>query len=242
MNKWVFSILLFLPFSITGCVGLQGKSGAEILPSRLSWLQDTPIAEIASSRLFCEKNPEMVDGQLETVGVFEAHGTLQKGFGRGGNSGRQYQHEVVGSLKTETLIKLDAPTYIDYIEVYPASTISNFILDTTVEEKSSKWMLSFEAIEDKRGEKIEGTQPVRLQIRRKILYLRLTANALTDPENVSVYNEAVIKEMETSLKKMDASKEVTERVSRQWRKQQRAGEMQIPLKGSAIREVKFYGR
>ena len=42
MNKWAFSILLFLPFSIVGCAGLQGKSGAEILPSRLSWLQGTP--------------------------------------------------------------------------------------------------------------------------------------------------------------------------------------------------------
>ena len=219
-------VVFMLIFGVAGCAILQEPS---------------PV-EISASRLFCEKNPEMVDGQLETVGVFEAHRTIQKGFGRGSNSRRQYQHEVVGSLKTETLIKLDAPTYIDYIEVYPASTISNFILDATVEEKSSKWMLSFEAIEDKRGEKITGTQPVRFQIRRKILYLRLTANASTDAENVGVYSEAVIKEMETSLKKMDASKETTEKVSRQWRKQRREGEMQIPLKGAAIHEIRFYGR
>ena len=204
-------------------------------------LQETPSIEIPASRLFCEKNPEMVDGQLETVSVFETSGTIRKGFERGGSQ-RQYQREVIGNLKTETLIKLDAPTYIDYIEVYPASTISNFILDATVEEKSSKWMLSFDAIEDKRGEKVEGTQPVRFQIRRKILYLRLTANALEDSENAGVYSEAVIKRMETSLKKMDASKETTEKVSRQWRKQRRDGEMQIPLKGAAIREIKFYAR
>ena len=204
-------------------------------------LQETPSIEIPASRLFCEKNPEMVDGQLETVSVFETSGTIRKGFERGGSQ-RQYQREVIGNLKTETLIKLDAPTYIDYIEVYPASTVSNFILDATVEEKSSKWMLSFEAIEDKRGEKVEGTQPVRFQIRRKILYLRLTANALTDSENAGVYSETTIEEMETSLKEMNTSPEATERVRRQWRKQRRDGEMQIPLKGAAIREIKFYER
>ena len=204
-------------------------------------LQETPSIEIPASRLFCEKNPEMVDGQLETVSVFETSGTIRKGFERGGSQ-RQYQREVIGNLKTETLIKLDAPTYIDSIEVYPASTVSNFILDATVEEKSSKWMLSFEAIEDKRGEKVEGTQPVRFQIRRKILYLRLTANALTDSENAGVYSETTIEEMETSLKEMNTSPEATERVRRQWRKQRRDGEMQIPLKGAAIREIKFYER
>ena len=204
-------------------------------------LQETPSIEIPASRLFCEKNPEMVDGQLETVSVFETSGTIRKGFERGGSQ-RQYQREVIGNLKTGTLIKLDAPTYIDYIEVYPASTLSNFILDATVEEKSSKWMLSFEAIEDKRGEKVEGTQPVRFQIRRKILYLRLTANALTDSENAGVYSETTIEEMETSLKEMNTSPEATERVRRQWRKQRRDGEMQIPLKGAAIREIKFYAR
>ena len=218
-------VALMLIFGVVGCAVLQ----------------ETPSIEIPASRLFCEKNPEMVDGQLETVSVFETSGTIRKGFGRGGSQ-RQYQREVIGNLKTETLIKLDVPTYIDYIEVYPASIISNFILDATVEEKSSKWMLSFEAIEDKRGEKVEGTQPARFQIRRKIRYLRLTANALEDSENVGVYSETAIEEMEASLKKMNTSPEATERARQQWQKQRREGEMQIPLKGAAIREIKFYGR
>ena len=200
-------------------------------------LQETPPVEISASRLSCEKNPAMVDGKLETVSVFEAIGTVRKGFDQ-----RQYQRQVIGSLKTETLIKLDAPTYIDYVEVYPASAIPRFILDTTAEKKSSKWQLSFEAVEDKRGEKVEGTQPVRYRIRRKILYLRLTAYALEDSENVGVYSEATIKEMEASLKKMNTSQEATEKVRQRWRKQRREGEMQIPLKGAAIREIKFYGR
>lgn len=219
-------VSLALIFSVVGC----------------AILQETPPIEISSSRLFCEKNPEMVDGNLETVSIFEATGTVRKGFERGSRSQKQYRREVIGSLKTETLIKLDAPTYIGYIEVYPASTIPRFTLDVTVEEKSSKWMLSFEAVEDKRGEDVEGTQPVKFRIGREILYLRLTAYALEDSENVGVYSEAAIKEMEASLKKMNTSQEAAKKVRQRWQKQRREGEMQIPLKGAAVREVKFYGR
>jgi len=78
MKKWEFSILLLLSFSIAGCAGLQGKSGTEILPSRLTWLQDTPIEEIASSRLTCDTHPEIVDGNLETAGIFDVNGGVRK--------------------------------------------------------------------------------------------------------------------------------------------------------------------
>ena len=64
----------------------------------------------------------------------------------------------------------------------------------------------------------------------------------TDSENVAVYSEFVIEEMEASLKKMDTGPEVTKKARQQWQKQRREGEMQIPLKGAAIREIKFYGR
>ena len=194
------SILLSLLFGAIGCAVLQ----------------ESPPVEISASRLSCKENPQMIDGDLKTVGTFTPKGTIRKGFERSGSVvrrqqyQRQYQRQVEGSLKTETLIKLNAPVYIDYIEVYPASTIPNFTLDATAEEKSSKWLLSFEAVEDKRGEKVEGTLPVRFQIEREVLYLRLTANGLEDLDNVSHGNET--------------------------------GEMQIPLKGAAIREIKFYSR
>ena len=226
LKMFYYFLALVLIFGVTGCAVLQ----------------ESPRVEISVSRLSCEKNPAMVDGNLETVDTFEVNGTVRKGFERGSGNQRQYQREVIGSLKTETLIKLDAPTYIDYIEVYPASTIPRFTLDTTAEEKSPKWMLSFTAVDDKRGEDVGGTQPVRFRIGRKIFYLRLTAYALEDSENVGVYSEAAIKEMEASLKKMDTTPEATERVRQRWRKQRREGEMQIPLKGAAIREIKFYGR
>lgn len=193
----VFRILLLaLIFGVIGC----------------AMLQEVPTIEISASRLTCDQNPEMVDGNLETVGTFRAQGTIKKEFVRsivkGVSQPLQYQRRVEGSLKTETLIKLDAPTYIAYVEVYPASTIRNLTLDTAIALPS--WKIPLEAVEDKRGIDVEGTLPVKFKIGREIHYLQLTANALEDPENVRHNDED--------------------------------RKMWIPLKGAAIREVKFYGR
>ena len=215
-------MLLLLIFAVIGC----------------ALLQETPPVEIPSSRLTCGQNPKMVDGDLETIGIFETEGTIQKGFGRSG----QYQRQVIGSRKTETLIKLNEPTYIAYVDVYPVSTIPRFALDTATEEKSSNPPIRFEPVKDKRGEKIKGKQPIRFQIRREILYLRLTAYALEDSENVAVYSEDTIREMTDRLKSGDASPEAVEKLQQQWQAQKRKGNMDIDLKGAAIREVKFYGR
>ncbi|MDE0015518.1 MAG: hypothetical protein OXU51_04975 [Candidatus Poribacteria bacterium] len=196
MRMQVFSILLILICGVMGC----------------AMLQEVPLIEIPASRLTCDGIPEIVDGDLKTVGTFTARGSIKKEFvTRKANrvyQPQQYQRRVEGTLKTETLIKLDVPTYIAYVEVYPASTIRNLILDAAVKPPNRK--LSFEAVEDKRGIKVEGTLPVRFKVEREIQHLRLTANALEDPENVRHDDE--------------------ER------------KMWIPLKGAAIREVKFYGR
>lgn len=222
MKKLVLSSLWLLIFSVMGC----------------ALLQETPPVEIAASRLTCEQNPEMVDGDLETVGVFKTEATIQKGRGRRG----QYQRQVIGSLKTETLIKLDVPTYVAYVDVYPASTLPRFSLGTAVEENPSNRQREFEPVKDKRGEKIKGTRPIRFHIGREVLYLRLTASALEDSENVWVYNAATLREMEATLKSGDVPPEALEKLQHRWHIQKREGEMQISLKGAAIREVKFYER
>ena len=117
MKIQVFGILLFLLFGIIGC----------------AMLQEAPTVEIPASRLTCDQNPEMVDGDLKTVGVFAARGSIKKEFvKRVSSAPQQYQRRVEGTLKTETLIKLDVPTYIAYVEIYPASTLRNLILDVAV--------------------------------------------------------------------------------------------------------------
>ncbi len=221
MNKWVFSILLFLPFSIVGCVGLQGKSGAEILPSRLSWLQDTPIGEIASSRLNCDTHPEIVDGNLETVGTFEVRGDVRKRhdvvegerpfFGR-----TQYVTELDGTIRCEILIKLEKPMYVSSIEVYPASGIPNLALSTALDESERHFGESgtgFKPVHDKQYEDVEGTKPVKFQVERELLYLRVTADAIEDRQDATRFDDRVSDEG-----------------------------IDIPLKGASIREVKLYGR
>ena len=189
-------------FYVAGAVLIFSIAGCAIL-------QEAPLVEIPASRLTCDRNPEMVDGDLKTVGTFAAQGSIKKEFvKRVSYAPQQYQRRVEGTLKTETLIKLDVPTYIAYVEIHPASTIRNVILDAAVKLPNGK--LSFETVEDKRGIKVEGTLPVRFKIKREIHYLRLTANALEDSENVRHNDEE----------------------QKMW----------IPLKGAAIREVKFYGR
>ena len=221
MRKWVFSILLFLPFSLTGCVGLQGKSGSEILPSRLSWLQDTPIEEIASSQLTCDTHPEIVDGNLETVGVFEVHGEVRKRYdiveGERPFFGRaQYVTELDGTIRCEILIKLEKPMYVSSVEVYPASGIPNLALSTALDESERHFGESgtgFKPIHDKQYEDVEGTKPVKFQVERELRYLRVTADAIEDRQDATRFDDRVSDEG-----------------------------IDIPLKGASIREVKLYGR
>ena len=56
------SILLFLIFGAIGC----------------AMLQEAPLVEIPASRLTCDQTPEMVDGDLKTVGTFVAQGSIKK--------------------------------------------------------------------------------------------------------------------------------------------------------------------
>ena len=221
MRKWIFSILLLLPFSIVGCMGLQGKSGTEILPSRLSWLQDTPVEEIASSRLTCDTHPEIVDGNLETIGSFEVHGDVRKRHDIVGGErpffGRtQYVTELDGTIRCEILIKLEKPMYVNTIEVYPASRIPNLALSTALDESQRHFGQSgtgFKPVHDKQYEDVEGTKPVKFQVERELLYLRVTADAIEDRQDATRFDDRVSDEG-----------------------------IDIPLKGASIREVKLYGR
>lgn len=221
MNKWTFSILLFLPFGIAGCAGLQGKSGAEILPSRLSWLQDTPIEEIVSSRLTCDTHPEIVDGNLETVGTFEVHGDVKKQHdiveGETRFYGKsQYVTNLGGTIRGEILVKLEKPMYVSIVEVYPASRISNLALSTALDESERHFGQSgtgFKPVHDKQYRDIEGTKPVKFQVGRELLYLRVTADTMADRRNATRFDDRISDEG-----------------------------VDIPLKGASIREIKLYGR
>ena len=218
MNRWMFITLLPLLLGAVGCAAVQGKSGAEILPSRLSWLQDTPIEEIAPSQLTCETHPEIVDGNLETVGTFDVQGTVTKKYDVVGQGARsfgkgQYVTDLDGTIRCEIVIKLEKPTYVSTVEVYPASRIPNLALSTTLEASGhyvGQSGTGFKPVHDKQHRSVESTtKPVKFSVEREVLYLRVTADAIEDRENATRIDDE---------------------------------EIDIPLKGASIREIKLYGK
>ena len=198
----ILSSLAVLMIGITGCAVLNQLNQS--------------VEEIAPSRLTCASNPEFVDGNLETVSTFAVNGFVRKAYQifddrsrRISHAQRRYITQIEGNRRTEAIIKLDAPTYVSYVEVYPASgRIPKFVLMTTTDDPP-RFDVAFERVADKQHQDIEGLTPVRYRIQREVLYLRMSADGIEDKQNsVRSPNSAV----------------------------------EIPLKGAAIREVKFFGR
>lgn len=197
-------ILLFIVFLLPGC----------------ALLKNTPVVEIPASRIICDKNPKMVDGNIKSEGVFKANGTIRKKYFNERSpefklNSSKYQLTHDGTIKTDTLIKLDKPTYIAYIEIYSGSEIPKLALDYTAEDKSPKWSNSFTSVLDKRHTTLKNGQVLRIDIRRELLYLRITADAIEDHK----------KRTDKTISDRRFSREIV-----------------TPLKGSKIREVKFYER
>ncbi len=165
--------LFILLIGITGCAVLN-----------------QPVIEIDVSHLTCESNPEFVDGNLETEGTFAVNGFVRKAYHMFGGesrrlaySQRRYITQVEGNRRTEAIIKLDTPTYITYVEVYPASrVIPNFAMMTTTDDPP-RFDVAFERVSDKQHKDIEGLTPVRYRIERDVLYLRMSADGIEDKQN-----------------------------------------------------------
>jgi hypothetical protein len=209
----IFSFLSIMFISVLGCAVLN-----------------QPTFEVASSRLTSETNPQLVDGNLDTISTFAVRGHIEKSYQffpgerrASGNLQRKYLTQVEGSRRTEAVIKLDVPTYISYVEVYPASRIPKLALMTTLDDPP-KSISSFEMVDGKQHINVEGKQPVRFQINRKVLYLRLTADGIEDKQN-AIRDQKKENERDKKTEKKDIDARI-----------------QIPLKGASIREVKFYAR
>lgn len=167
----IYSLFVLL-IGITGCAALN-----------------QPISEMTAADLTCESNPEFVDGNLETESTFAVNGFVQKAYqhhkgeGRGFYEQRRYITQVEGQRRTEAIIRLNAPTYVSYVEVYPASRqIRNFAMMTTTDHPP-RFDVAFERVSDKQHEDIEGLNPVRFRIEREVLYLRMSADGIEDKQN-----------------------------------------------------------
>ena len=170
------SSLVVLLIGVTGCALLNQLNQS--------------VEEIAPSRLTCTSNPEFVDGNLETVSSFAVNGFVRKAYQvfddnsrRMTNAQRRYITQVEGNRRTEAIIKLNVPTYVSYVEVYPASRhIPNFALMTTTDDPP-RFDVAFERVSDKQHKDIEGLMPVRYRIEREVLYLRMSADGIEDKQN-----------------------------------------------------------
>ena len=170
------SSLVVLLIGVTGCAMLNQLNQS--------------VEEIAPSRLTCTSNPEFVDGNLETVSSFAVNGFVRKAYQvfddnsrRMTNAQRRYITQVEGNRRTEAIIKLNVPTYVSYVEVYPASRhIPNFALMTTTDDPP-RFDVAFERVSDKQHKDIEGLMPVRYRIEREVLYLRMSADGIEDKQN-----------------------------------------------------------
>ncbi len=203
-NYTIIIGLLIVAFTVQGCALLQNTSVVELTPARLT----------------CQANPEFVDGDLQTVGEFWANGSIRQlyhievkpgALTKPGDSVTTHS----GTLKTKTLIKLDKPTYVSYVEIYSVSEIPKITLDLTTEEKSPKWANSFTPVKDKRYTNVKERQVARFYIRQKMLYLRITADGIAnlgDSESTTSEDPNFTHEFVT------------------------------PLQGAKIREVKIYER
>ena len=205
-------VLALLLISVLGCAVLN-QSTIEIDPSRLTSVT----------------NPELVDGNLETVSTFALSGHVEKGYevqSLGINSDElRYVTRVKGGIRTAAVIKLDAPTYITHIEIYPESRIPKLALVTTLDDPP-KFARSFDVVRDKQHINIDSKQPVKIQINREVLYLRITADGIQDKKN--------------SVRVADEKSPFSGRSKRLIKNKDTR--IQIPLKGASIREVKFYAR
>ena len=203
-KTYIIIIAIFIMFnSIQGCAILQNSPVKEIHPSRIT-----------------SSNSKMVDGDLSTIGSFIPNGKiLKKYFAHRSlealSNPKNYQVEIDGTLKTNTLIKLDKPTYIAYVEIHTASDIPKLALDFTEEEKSPQWNNSFIQVQQHRNTDVKNHKVIRYDIRQKILYLRITADGIEDIKNKTHSNstDSIYRDITTT-----------------------------PLKGGKIREVKFYER
>ncbi len=215
MSAYIAGIVLML--SIAGCVASQGQSGTGILQSRLSWLQGTPIEEITASQLTCETHPEIVDGNLETVATFAVQGTVTKKYEVVERSRRsfgrgQYTTDLEGTIRCEIVIKLEKSMYVNTVEIYPASRIPNLALSTTLE--ASGYHL---------GQSGTGFQPVHDKQHRDVEGTR--------PVKFSVAREVLY--LRVTADAIEDRQNATRSDDK---------EIDIPLKGASIREIRLYGK
>ena len=181
---------------LVGCTVLQQPSTVAVKPDHLA----------------CPDSPELVDGNLETIGMLQTDGYIEKRILVDYTRDKTLinQRQIVGTKRAGAMILLKTPMHITHIEIYAASMITEPMIDFAT-NKSLSGPDQFMPIKDRQvGNPIQPGETRRFRIGRKIRYLRIITDAVEDTKRTN----------RTTRMKTNVTK--------------------IPLKGPKIREVKLY--
>jgi hypothetical protein len=175
-------------------------------------LQQPPAVVVKPDQLACPDAPEIVDGDLTTIGMLQTDGYIEKRTLIDYTRDRTLinERQIVGTKRAGALIALKTPRHITYIEIYAESMITEPMIDVAT-DKSLSGPDQFMPIKDRQvGKPIQPGETRRFRIGKKIRYLRIITDAIGD------------------TKRTERTKVMKTNVTR------------IPLKGPRIREVKLY--
>ena len=175
-------------------------------------LQQPPAVVVKPVQLACPDAPEIVDGDLTTIGMLQTDGYIEKRVLIDYTRDKTLinQRQIVGTKRAGALIALKEPTHITYIEIYAESMITEPMIDVAT-DKSLSGPDQFMPIKDRQiGKPIQPGEMRRFRIGKKIRFLRIITDGIEDTKKIQ----------RTTVMKTNVTK--------------------IPLKGPSIREIKLY--
>ena len=172
---------------------------------------------VEANALSCEVAPNVVDGHFDTTGEMYINAKLVK-IGEQYYNTRQSRTLCTGKKYAELVIELDQPTYITHIEIYAMSKMTNVKIFVVKEKPEVGDWLTFEPTRVRHTtHTIPAGSAAKFRLSEKVSLLKITAAPVKD---------------------------TSQGTSRGRHRENRLGisifELDIPLKGPTIREVKFY--
>ena len=179
-------------------------------------LQQRTIS-VEANALSCEVAPNVVDGHFDTTGEMYINAKLVK-IGEQYYNTRQSRTLRTGKKYAELVIELDQPTYITHIEIYAMSKMTNVKIFVVKEKPEVGDWLTFEPTRVRHTtHTIPAGSAAKFRLSEKVSLLKITAAPVKD---------------------------TSQGTSRGRHRENRLGisifELDIPLKGPTIGEVKFY--
>ena len=175
-------------------------------------LQQRPAVAVPPARLLCPDAPQVVDGNLETIGTLATDGYVEKRVLVDSRRDKILVNtrQIVGTQRAGALIALKEATYITHVEIYADSAITHPLIDVATDNAPSSPGELISVKDRQIGKPIGPRKMRRFRIGMEIRYLRIMADAVEDTSRI------------------ERSTVVRTRV------------IKIPLKGPTIREIKLY--